>query len=94
MGVVRENPVEKDGVELARSLGYISRKTRYIGRTSCADRGFFGHCRYVLVEFKRPGGRMTAKQVEEFKRIRRSGYTDVHCVDSLVTLRNILMMRT
>lgn len=70
-----EKSGELEAVAWAESHGWIARKTQYQGRRGCPDRFFFGHGQIVPIEMKKRGktpsrdGKLSAGQVEEFKRL-------------------------
>lgn len=74
-----EAEIEDDVVIFAVNRGWHVRKMQYPGRRGCPDRWFFKGGRLVIIEFKRPGGRVSASQAKEIKRFAEQGF-GVHVV--------------
>ena len=71
-----EDDIETTACQIAWSVGYVTRKVKWVGRRSAMDRAFIGQGRFILIEFKRPGKRLEGLQRNEFQRFRRR-YRDV-----------------
>ena len=61
----------------AMAAGWMVYKFTSPSRRSVPDRLFIRDGRYVFIEFKRPGGTLTAGQAREIKRLRHAG-AEVH----------------
>lgn len=75
---MREGPVERKAVKLARAAGYVVRKVKWVGHNGAPDR-LFGHIDYcpipTLIEFKRPGVKDARRQQNlEHDRLRQIGF--------------------
>ena len=68
---ILEKDIEAKVVVHAKKLGYLARKMNGLGFSGWPDRLFIGpHGEAVFIEFKRPGGVLTAGQtliIEELK---------------------------
>lgn len=81
MSTVRETAIERAVVhKAAKELGVFSTKMGTTGSTGWPDRIFFiPGGRPLMIEFKRPGGKMTEKQKWVHERLRWLGYdVEVH----------------
>jgi hypothetical protein len=71
---VLESDPEDETIAWAENNGWIARMMSYRGRRGCPDVFFFGYGKILPIEFKKPnGGRLSAGQVEEHKRLRNVG---------------------
>lgn len=70
---------EEATVAWATNHGWTCRKVKYIGRNGCPDRHFYGYGAVVMIEFKRPGKRLSKQQAEEHERLRKAGLTPHAC---------------
>jgi len=77
-----EAVVEGQVTKIAEEMGFLSRKMKYIGRTGCRDRDFYGFGHVLLVEFKRPGGPVRKSQQREKARLAAVGVT-VYVIDNI-----------
>lgn len=80
--VEREANIEGEVVAWAENNGWEVRKMRYLGRRSCPDRFFFGYGQIIPIEFKKPGGKLSAGQKLEHARLRAVG-VDVNVFDAV-----------
>lgn len=91
---VLESGVEDEVVAWAEARGWVVRKMQYIGRVGCPDRFFFGFGVVVLIEFKKPGGRLRETQKKEHARLAAVG-VKVHVHDTVpgaqATLRGFML---
>lgn len=72
--VVRETTGELETVGWAEDNGWLVRKMQYPNRAGCPDRFFFKAGILVMMEFKRPKGKLSAGQVQEHARMREAGW--------------------
>lgn len=77
-----ENKVERHLIKRVREAGGRTRKLRYIGRRGCPDRLVLLPDIFVMVELKRPGGKLRLGQAKEVEILRASGLR-VYCLDSI-----------
>lgn len=61
---------------------WIVRPIKYRGRRGCPDRIFIGHGTIRLIEFKRPGGRLSGNQGREIDRFSERG-VEVPVIDTV-----------
>lgn len=77
-----ESTIENYGNALAKERGYFQRKLSWIGRRSAPDRFYSRSDRGpFLIEYKRPGEKLTPLQEREVARLREAGVT-VYVVDN------------
>lgn len=69
-----EKTVEKECVNYAKELRWTFRKQQGQGKRGKTDRFFMKNGVTIFVEFKRPGGKPTVKQVNEIEALRRDGF--------------------
>jgi len=79
---VREQMIEDGLVKHGDKTGWFSRKMTYAGRRGCRDRDFYGHGQVVMMEIKRPGGKLCPHQSRERDRMSAAGLK-VHVIDDL-----------
>lgn len=85
-----ESVVESEGDRLAKELGYIVRKVKWIGRKNAPDKLYSRKdTGPFLVEYKRPGKEPTPGQSTEIETFIRHGFT-VYVVHSVREIREIL----
>lgn len=77
---IRESDVEDSVIAWAENNGWLHRFMSYRGRRGCPDSFFFGYGEIVMMEFKKPGGVLSANQVKEHERLREAGL-HVYVVD-------------
>lgn len=87
-----EDQIEQDAVEWAEANGWVCRKIKWQGRRHAPDQGFFGHQRFVLIEFKAPGKEPVGAQKKELERL-QAHYPEVYWVDNLAAAIRILKYR-
>lgn len=82
-----ESDIERTACTAAARAGWSVVK---VGQHGWPDRLFFRHGVYVWVEFKRPGGRLSALQKRRIDRLRQSGERAivVESADDFVPLLN------
>ena len=80
--VEREANIEGAVVAWAENNAWEVRKMRYLGRRSCPDRFFFGYGQIIMVEFKKPGGKLSEGQKLEHTRLRAVG-VEVNVFDTV-----------
>jgi len=68
-----ESTVEDEVCAWAENNGWLVRKMGYTGRRGCPDRFLFGYGRIMMIEFKRPNGKLSANQRREHHRMRDAG---------------------
>ncbi|MBI1620091.1 VRR-NUC domain-containing protein [Aquamicrobium sp. cd-1] len=80
---VREIPgVEKPVVRYALARGWkLGWKLRIDGRNGSPDRWFLRNGVWLVIEFKRPGGKLRPQQVLRIKELRENGQP-VHVIDN------------
>ena len=62
--------------------GWFSRKMTYAGRRGCRDRDFYGFGHIVMMEIKRPGGKLCPHQERERARMQAAGLK-THIIDDI-----------
>ena len=72
-----EKDIEAKVRAKAIAAGWLVYKFTSPSRRSVPDRLFLRGGRYVLIEFKRPGGTLTSGQTREIDRLRHAG-AEVH----------------
>jgi len=77
-----EREIEFEVQDWAEQNGWHVRPLEYRGRRGCPDRIFFGHGTIRLIEFKKPGGRLSGNQRREIKRFREAGI-EVPVIDTV-----------
>lgn len=77
-----EIAIENAVVEEAKADGWLVRKMSYLGRVGCPDRWFLKNGRFVIIEFKKPGGPVRASQKKEIPRLIAFG-AEVHVIDNI-----------
>lgn len=91
-----EQNEELDAVAWAENNGWLVRKMQYVRRVGAPDRIFFGYGAIVLIEMKKPGGRLSKGQKLEHQRIREHG-CEVHVCfskDEAITVLRRYMRRS
>lgn len=81
---MREIPgVQNPVVKHARRTGWLAWKMKIEGRNGCPDFAMMKDGLILWMEFKRPGGVLSAQQILRIKDLREHGFT-VHVVDDPV----------
>lgn len=68
-----EKSEELEFVAWAENHKWLCRKLKFEGRIGAPDRILFGYGHIVLIEMKKPGGKLSKGQVLEHQRIRDRG---------------------
>ena len=69
-----EKDIERKACEWAKRQGWLAYKFTSPQRRSVPDRLFLKDGRAVFIEFKRPGGRLTAGQTRELRKLQQAGF--------------------
>lgn len=86
---MQESPIEQFADDLAKELGYIVRKVRWIGRRSAPDKLYSSvKTGPFFVEFKKTGAKPNPTQEREIQRMRDCGIT-VYTIDSIRGAREL-----
>lgn len=72
--VSRETNGELEAVAWAEGQGWEVRKVQYPNRAGCPDRFFFKGGVLVMIEFKKPKGKLSEGQKREHERLRNVGW--------------------
>jgi hypothetical protein len=86
-----EAEIEEKHRKLARSAGWVVEKIVRTGRGGFPDRFYARAGRVVLMEFKRPRGRVTKQQLLRHKELRDAG-VECHVVYSLAQAELVLRL--
>ena len=79
---MREIPgVQKPTVAYAKRLGWLAWKMKIEGRNGCPDYALMRRGVILWVEFKRPGGVLSAQQKLRHAELRAQGFA-VHVIDN------------
>ena len=70
-----ENRIEAAVCNYAEQKGFLVRKYNAPGVQGVPDRIFWGHGQCFLIEFKAPGGKLSAQQDREIGKLREHGAT-------------------
>ena len=76
---MKESYIENKCVSLAKSLGYTSRKIKFIGQNGAPDRIFFKLGHFFWCEFKTNGGIISEIQHYQQDLLRESGQEVHNC---------------
>lgn len=87
--MAREIVLEEDACKFAEERGWMQRKTIYAGRRGCPDRMFWRNGVFLMVEFKKKGGKPEAHQEREHARFKAQGFT-VHVIDNFEDAKALL----
>ena len=71
---MRESAIEKAVCDFARENGCLVVKLASPGDRGKPDRAFFKDGKTMFIEFKRPGGKVTALQYRALKQLREHGF--------------------
>lgn len=71
---MRERDIERQLVKRVKAAGGDVRKLAWIGRRGAPDRLVMLPGRFLLVELKAPGGRISRLQDVEHRRLRAAGF--------------------
>ncbi len=71
---MREREIERALVKRVKQMGGEVRKLAWIGRRGAPDRLVMLPGRYLFVELKAPGGRLSRLQDLEHRRLRAAGF--------------------
>lgn len=74
MRPVRERDVERQLIKRVKALGGEVRKLAWVGRRGAPDRLVMLPGRYLFVELKAPGGKISRLQDLEHRRLRAAGF--------------------
>lgn len=74
MSAVRESTIEKAVCDYARANGCIVLKLGSPGQRGQPDRAVFRNGKTILLEFKRPGGKVTSLQYRFLRMFRDNGF--------------------
>ncbi len=74
MKVTRERDVERALIKRVKALKGELRKLAWIGRRGAPDRLVMLPGRFLLIELKAPGGRLSRLQELEHRRLRAAGF--------------------
>lgn len=83
----RETTGELEAVAWAEANGWVARKVQYPNRAGCPDRFFFKAGRLVMIEFKRPKGKLSDGQVREHKRLHEVGWPVYVCYSAAEAIK-------
>lgn len=86
-----EVEIERQHLVVAKANGWVCEKIERTGRGGFPDRFYAKQGRVVLVEWKRPGGRLSKQQVLRHAELRAAG-VEVHTVYSLAEAELVLHM--
>ena len=86
-----EAEIESKHRDRARAQGWVVEKIERTGRGGFPDRFYAKGGRVVLMEWKRPGGRIGKQQQLRHKELREAG-VEVHVVYSITAAEAILGM--
>jgi hypothetical protein len=86
---VRERDVERALIKRVKQMGGEVRKLAWIGRRGAPDRLVMLPERYLFVELKAPGGRLSRLQDLEHRRLRAAGF-DVRVIWKLEDIDEVL----
>lgn len=86
---MRERDVERALIKRVKEAGGEVRKLAWIGRRGAPDRLVMLPGRYLFVELKAPGGRVSRLQDLEHRRLRDAGF-DVRIVWKLEDIDEVL----
>ena len=79
MSIELEKDIERKAVTAAKARGWISYKFVSPQQRGVPDRIFFREGKTVLIEFKRPGGRLSKLQELQINRLREAGIPVAVC---------------
>ena len=79
MSTELEKDIERKAVAAAKARGWISYKFVSPQQRGVPDRIFFREGKTVLIEFKRPGGRLSKLQELQINRLREAGIPVAVC---------------
>ena len=80
--ILEIDDIEQPAVAYAQRRGWIIEKVVSQSRKGWPDRTCIRKGRVMFVEFKRPGGQLSAIQVKRIKELRAAG-AEVHVIDNL-----------
>jgi hypothetical protein len=86
-----EAEIEQKHCKLARGAGWVVEKILRTGRNGFPDRFYAKDGRVVLIEWKRPRGRVTKQQLLRHKELRDAG-VECHVVYSLAQAELVLRL--
>jgi hypothetical protein len=86
-----EAEIEQKHCKLARRSGWVVEKIMRTGRGGFPDRFYAKDGRVVLMEFKKPRGRVTKQQLFRHKELRNAG-VECHVVYSLAQAELVLRL--
>lgn len=86
---MREREIERALVKRVKAAGGEVRKLAWIGRRGAPDRLVMLPERYLFVELKAPGGRLSRLQDLEHRRLRAAGF-DVRVIWKLEDIDQVL----
>ncbi len=86
---MRERDVERALIKRVKQMGGEVRKLAWIGRRGAPDRLVMLPERYLFVELKAPGGRLSRLQDLEHRRLRAAGF-DVRVIWKLEDIDEVL----
>lgn len=84
-----ESAIENLVCEKAKKAGWFCRKLQWAARRGGCDRFFAKDGRVVLMEFKKPGGALSANQEKELAALTAAG-VECYVVDNPLTAYRIL----
>lgn len=88
--IMRESIIQRKVTDYARGRGWMVCRLK---DRSMPDRVFFGFNKVFMVEFKRPGGKLSADQAFTIKELREKGAT-VFVVDQVEMGMQIIDIQT
>lgn len=75
--------VQRPVVAYAKKQGWVVRwKMKIEGRNGCPDYWFLRWGKWIVIEFKRPGGKLSEQQVRRIAELRKNGQP-VHVIDNV-----------
>jgi hypothetical protein len=86
-----EAEIEQKHCKLAKDAGWVVEKIMRTGRGGFPDRFYAREGRVVLIEWKKPKGRVSAQQLLRHRELRNAG-VEVHVVYSLAQAELVLRM--
>lgn len=86
---MRERDIERALMRRVKELGGEVRKLAWVGRRGAPDRLVMLPGRFLLIELKAPGGRISRLQDLEHRRLRQAGF-DVRVVWKLEDIEGAL----
>ena len=86
-----EKDIEAKVRAKALEAGWLCYKFTSPSRRSVPDRLFIRDGRFVFIEFKRPGGKLTSGQAREIERLRKAG-AEVYVCYSVEEALNVLYL--